>query len=140
MPEPGPSAVLPTDTFDKLFSRLVGHPNGAHTQPAVAQAVDFYGNTTSFMVQTVRNEDGPFVFVTLVDADGSKRFVLPPLVVKLIDRQRDSITTTIRRRHGKRLAAERPMPSGGFTPEARAKALATRKAKAARRHARKAAR
>lgn len=133
------SAVLPTDQFDKMLSRLIGLPNGAHTQPTVVQAVDFYGNTTSYMVQTVKTEDGPTVFVTQVNAIGSARFILPPPVVRLMDRQRDTTTTQIRRRHGKRLAEERG-PSAGFTPEMRAKALATRKRNAAARRARKAVR
>lgn len=133
------SVVLPTDQFDKMLSRLIGLPNGAHTQPTVVQAVDFYGNTTSYMVQTVKTEEGPTVFVTQVNAIGSARFILPPSVVRLIDRQRDTTTTQIRRRHGRRLAEER---GAGFvfTPEMRAKALAARRAKAAKRAARKAVR
>jgi len=59
--------TLPTDQFDKLLSRLIGLPNGAHTQPTVVQAVDFYGNTTSYMVQTVKTEEGPTVFLTQVN-------------------------------------------------------------------------
>jgi hypothetical protein len=133
------SPILPTDQLDKLLSRLIGLPNGASTQPTVVQDVDFYGNTTSYMVQTVRTEIGPTVFVTLVNASGSARFILPPAVIRLMDRQRDTTTTQIRRRHGKRLAEER----GGsmvFTPEMRAKALETRRKKSAARKARKAKR
>ena len=134
------TATLPTDQFDKLLSRLIGLPNGAHTQPTVVQAVDFYGNTTSYMVQTVRTEEGPTVFVTQVNAAGSARFILPPSVIRLIDRQRDTATTQIRRRHGKRLAQERGAVGPVFTPEMRAKGLETRRRKAAQRAKRKAAR
>lgn len=134
------TATLPTDQFDKLLSRLVGLPNGAHTQPTVVQAVDFYGNTTSYMVQTVKTEEGPTVFVTQVNAAGSARFILPPAVVRLMDRQRDTTTTQIRRRHGKRLAEERGGGGTVFTPEMRAKGLETRRRKAAQRAKRKAVR
>lgn len=132
------SEALPTDQFDKLLSRLIGLPNGAHVQPSVVQAVDFYGNTTSYMVQTVRTDEGPTIFVTQVNAAGSARFILPPAVVKTIDRQREATTLQIRRRHGKRLAEERGGTgfTPGFTPEMRAKALATRKRKSADRAAR----
>lgn len=135
-------AVLPTDVFDKLLSRLMGLPNGGHTQPTVVQAIDFYGNTTSYMVQTVRTEDGPTAFVTQVNAAGSVRYILPASVLKLIDRQRDAITSQIRKRHGRRLAEERAATGARpvFTPEMRAKALIARKAKAAKRRARKAVR
>ena len=134
--------ILPTDIFDKLLSRLIGLPNGGHTQPTVVQAIDFYGNTTSYMVQTVKTEEGPTSFVTQVNAAGSVRYILPPAVLRLIDRQRDTTTLQIRRRHGKRLAEERAATGQAmtFTPEMRAKALATRKSKAAKRQARKAAR
>jgi len=123
------SPLLPTDQFDKLLSRLIGLPNGAHTQPSVVQDIDYYGNTTSYMVQTVKSEEGSTVFVTQVNATGSQRYILPPKVLTVIDRQRDSNTTQVRRRHGKRLAEERAangvVPT--FTPEMRRKALATRK-------------
>jgi hypothetical protein len=98
---------LPSDAFDKLLSRLVGLPNGAHTQPGVVQAIDFYGNTTSFMIQTVRTEEGATAFITQVNAQGSVRYILPPNVLAVLNRQRDALATKIRRRHGKRIAAER---------------------------------
>jgi hypothetical protein len=139
------SAILPTDAFDLALSNVTGHPNGAHTQPTVVQALDFYGNVTSFMVQTVKWEDGTTVFVTQVNATGSARFVLPPKVTAIIQRQQDAVSLMVRRRHGKRLAAER-MASGVnpgaalLRPEVRKRALAARKAKAAARRARKDAR
>lgn len=102
------TAGRPSDPFDKLLARLVGLPNGAHTKPAVIQSIDFYGNATSFMIQTVRTEDeGITAFVTQVDASGSVRSILPQSVLAVIDRQRSAITTKLRRRHGQRLAEER---------------------------------
>lgn len=131
---------LPSDAFDLLLSRLIGLPNGAHVQPTVVQAVDFYGNTTSYMVQTVKTDEGPTVFITQVNASGSARFIIPPDVLRVIDRQRDATLTMIRRRHGQRLAETSGGRVGGFTPEMRAKALATRKARAEAKRARKAGR
>jgi len=107
------------------------------------QAVDFYGNATSFIMQTVKWAEGTTVFLTQVNAQGSARFVLPPKVVTLMLRQQDAVTTMVRRRHGQRLAAAAKANGQarvGFTPEMRKKAAATRKAKAAKRAARKAAR
>ena len=101
------TVALPTDAFDKLLSRLVGLPNGAHTQPTVVQAIDFYGNTTSYMIQTVRTDEGVTAFVTQVSAQGSVRYMLPQNVLATIDRQRGAITTKIRRRHGRRIAEAR---------------------------------
>jgi hypothetical protein len=98
---------LPTDAFDKLLSRLIGLPNGAHARPTVVQSIDFYGNATSYIVQTVKTEEGTTAFVEQISASGSARYILPPAVLGALDRQRDSLTTKIRRRHGKRIAEER---------------------------------
>jgi len=136
------NTTLPTDAFDKALSRLTGLPDGAHTQPVVVQAMDFYGNVTSFMIQTVKWDEGNTVFVTQVNADGSARFMLPPRVMTTLLRQQDAVSLIIRRRHGRRLA-EALKASGRqpvFTPEMRAKGAATRRAKAAKRRSRKATR
>ena len=101
------TASRTSDPFDRLLSGLVGLPNGAHTQPAVVQDIDFYGVTTSYMIQSVRTENGVTAFITQVNAQGSSRTILPPAVLAVIDRQRSSITTKLRRRHGKRIAEER---------------------------------
>lgn len=101
------SAARTADPFDKMLSGMIGLPNGAHTKPAVVQAIDFYGNATSYMIQTVRTDEQLTAFVTQVSAAGSVRTVLPTAVLAVIDRQRASITTKLRRRHGKRLAEER---------------------------------
>lgn len=134
------SPILPTDPFELALADKLGHPDGAHTQPSVVQAVDFYGNATSFIVQTVKWAEGTTIFITQVNAAGSARFVLPPKVVQLLLRQQDAVTTQVRRRHGLRLA-ETQRANGvrpTFTKAMRAKALATRKAKAAARQARRA--
>jgi len=134
------SAILPTDPFELALSNLMGLPNGAHTQPTVVQALDFYGNVSRYIVQTVKWEKGNSVFVTQVQGGGvAVNMMLPPSVMAVITRQSDAVTHQVRRRHGKRLAEEAQANGRvvGFTPEMRAKALATRKAKAAKRQARK---
>ena len=135
------SKVLPTNPFDLALSGLMGHPNGAHTQPAVMQTIDPYGNVTSYMVQTVRWAEGNTVFVTAVTArdERPQRYMLPPKVLALIQRQADTVATIVRRRHGKRLAEQRAADGQRpvFTAAMRAKGLATRRAKALKRRARK---
>lgn len=136
--------VLPTDPFEKNLARLVGLPNGAHTQPTVVQSMDFYGNVSSFMVQTVKWDEGVSVFITEVRGGEERpvRVVLPPKVVAAMLRQQDACTRIVRKRHGQRLA-EAQRAEGRvmtFTPEQRAKGLATRRTKAAAKAARKARR
>ena len=101
------TAAQTSDPFDKMLSRLTGLPNGAHTKPSVTQHIDFYGNSTSYQIQSVKTDEGVTVFVTQVDAQGSKRYILPAKVLAAIDRQRASLTKQVRRRHGKRIAEER---------------------------------
>lgn len=103
-----PTKFLPTDPFDKLRSSMIGIPGGAHTKLTTVQHIDFYGHGTDYMIQTVRGPDeGVIAFVTQVDAEGAKRYILPQSVLDAINRQRESITTKLRRRHGKRIAEER---------------------------------
>lgn len=101
------TAARTQDPFDRMLSAMVGLPNGAHTKPAVVQAIDFYGNATSYMVQTVRTDENITAFVTQVNAAGSVRTILPAAVLSVIDRQRASITAKLRRRNGRRIAEER---------------------------------
>lgn len=103
------SATRTTDPFDKLLSTLIGLPNGAHTKPSVVQAIDFYGNATSYIIQTVRTDESVTAFVTQVNAQGAARTILPSAVLAVIDRQREAITTKLRKRHGRRIAEERKL-------------------------------
>lgn len=102
-----PTARLTTDPFDKMLSSMIGLPDGAHTKPAVIQAIDFYGNATSYIVQTVRTDENVTAFVTQVSAAGATRSILPNSVLAVIDRQRAAITTKLKRRAGRRIAEER---------------------------------
>jgi hypothetical protein len=109
-----PTESITKDPYDRLLSSMIGLPNGAHTQPSVVQHIDFYGNATSYMLQTVRSDEGVVAFITQVTAHGSVRYMLPQSVLAVIDRQRDSVTTQIRRRHGRRIAEERK--AAGIVP------------------------
>jgi len=129
-------SLLPSDQFEVTLNRLIGLPNGAHTSASVVQDTDFYGKTTQYIVQTVKTEDGNTVFLTQVNSQGQARYILPPKVLALIDRQRSSTVTQVRRRHGRRIAEERAA-NGQFpviTPEMRKKALETRRTKAKQKH------
>jgi hypothetical protein len=102
------NSPLPSDPFDQQLARLTGLPNGANTSPTVVQTVDFYGNSTTWISQVVKTDEGEYAFLTVVKADAAAaRFVVPPRVLSLMDRQRATTTTIVRRRHGRRLAAER---------------------------------
>ena len=46
------------------------------------QAIDFYGNATSYIIQTVRTDESVTAFVTQVSAQGSVRIPARNLCVK----------------------------------------------------------
>ena len=98
---------MPTDPFDSALERLTGLPGGAHVQPVVVQTRDFYGHSTSWLVQVVKTDEGDNVFLQSVSASGQARIVIPARVLQTIDRQRATVSTKVRRRHGRRLAEER---------------------------------
>lgn len=106
-PEHKVSAARSSDPFDRMLSGMIGLPNGAHTKPAVVQAIDFYGNATTYIIQTVRTDESVTAFVTQVSAQGAARTILPTAVLTTIDRQREAITKKLRSRHGRRIAEER---------------------------------
>jgi hypothetical protein len=93
------------DAFDRLLSSMIGLPGGAHTKLAAVQHIDFYGNSTTYNIQSVKTDEGVTTFVTQVDANGSVRFILPTKVLAAIDRQRASLTKQVRSRNGKRIGA-----------------------------------
>ena len=101
------SASRTQDAFDKLLSSMTGLPDGAHTKITAVQHIDFYGNVTTFNIQSVKTEEGVTTFVMQGDANGLVRYILPPKVLATIDRQRTSLTKQVRSRHGKRIAEER---------------------------------
>jgi hypothetical protein len=128
------SGLLSKDPFDVLLHSLVGRPNGAHVPPSTVQHISDYRHVTAYSVQTVRTELGATIFIEQTSAAGFARYILPPKVLALMDRQRETATAQIRRRHGRRLAEERGLNGRSpFTPEMREKAAAARKRNAAKR-------
>ena len=107
MAEKREQSPLPTDRYDQQLARLTGLPNGAQVAPVVVQTVDFYGRSTDWIVQTVKTDEGDTIFLKSIDADQTVRLVIPARVLATIDRQRQTLTSKVRRRHGRRLADER---------------------------------
>ena len=101
------TAARTQDKFDRLLDSLIGLPGGAHTKLAAVQFRDFYGNVTTFNIQSVKTDEGVTTFVAQMDSTGAVRYILPTKVLAAIDRQRTSLTKQVRSRNGKRNAEER---------------------------------
>ena len=99
-----PSGLLPTDPFDIALRDLTGLPDGAHTLPGTVTEIDDYGHTSSYIIRTVRWANGNTVFIERTAPPA--RFVLPPKVTAAIARQAEAVSAILKRRQGKRLAAE----------------------------------
>lgn len=97
-------ATLPTDLFSKRRRELADDP-GARRAGSTIQAQDFYGNHQAWVVETFRQDGKETVFVIVSDADGGRRFMLPPEVTEKIYSQRDALVAASRRA-GARQAVE----------------------------------
>lgn len=90
------------DTFDKMYGTLDGLPNVIKSRPStVTSVMPLIGKSQTFVVQTLKTEDGNFLFVQLVDAEGRARIVIPPKVAAAIYRQRESLVTRVRKQAGR---------------------------------------
>jgi hypothetical protein len=131
------------DNFDYQLGQYHQLPDAVQTRPATVRSTDLVTSET-FIIQTVRHALGDLLFVEHVARGRTTRIVFPPHVTELIARQRDAVAYLAKQKQGRRLAEaqkdapKRPNPL--LDPKVRAKALAARKAKAAKRKARREAR
>jgi|ERR1043165_716546 hypothetical protein len=97
------------DKFDRVMGALANLPDVAHTKPSTIAVVSpLIGEAQTFIVQTYRQRDeGDHIFLQYVDAEGSKRISIPPAVADAIARQRDALTTKVRKRVAKEQAQAR---------------------------------
>lgn len=97
------------DKFDRLMGSLVGIPDATTTKPTTCVVhTPLIGAAQTFIVQTIRVRDiGDTIFVQYVDDEGSVRLAIPPEVADAIARQRDALTTKVRKRVARDQAAQR---------------------------------
>jgi len=94
--------------YDRILASLDGLPDVTHTSPSTIRNVSFIGTSQTFIVTTYRmKERGDTVFLESINSEGSLRLVIPPPVVDAIVRQRDALTTKVRRKVGKATAEAR---------------------------------
>jgi phage/plasmid primase-like uncharacterized protein len=102
------------DKYDRAMGGLLSG-NSLKTKATTMEEVEPYtGETESFIVQTIRDEKGDHVSVKFIDKDGVKRLILPPKVVLTIIRQRDALSSKLRRNHSK--ASMKARMDAGFVP------------------------
>jgi len=138
-----PASDSGQDNFDHQLGQLHKLPEAAQTRPATVRSTDIVSSET-FIIQTVRFDKGDYLFVEHVAKNRTTRIVFPPHVTEVIARQRDAVAYLAKRKQGQRLAETQQdapaRPNPLLDPKVRAKALAARKLKAAKRRARREAR
>lgn len=100
-----PSGNVP-DAFDRQLAALHDLPDVVRVAPSTVRVVPplGIGGTQLFVIQTMRQrERGDYIFIEL----GATRLVLPPVVARILARQRDALTDKMRSKSAKAVAAER---------------------------------
>jgi len=77
--------------FDRIYGGLLDV--ALKTSPSTIKNVqNLTGESETFIVQTLRHEDGDTICIEHLDASGVTRIALPPKVAAAIARQRESLT------------------------------------------------
>jgi hypothetical protein len=93
--------------FDRAVAGLQGGNNLA-AKPATIEHTDpIVGESETFIVQTIRDQQGDHVVIKFVDKEGVMRLILPPKVVNTIVRQRDALTARGRSNNARATAKAR---------------------------------
>lgn len=100
------------DMFDRTRGGMEMRNDVTRTRVSTVRHVDpLVGNVATFLVESIRTEEGDYAFVEVATKDGNVRVVLPPKVTNALARQRDALTKKVRKRIGRELgisqAAER---------------------------------
>lgn len=90
------------DAFDRIIGSIDGLPDVTKARPtSVTTVMPIIGISQTYVVQTYKGEDGFFVFLQMVDAEGRARIAIPPKVAAAIYRQRDALVKQARKRAGR---------------------------------------
>src|SRR5512134_2010571 len=97
------------DPFDRMLGNLEGLPDVTKSRPTtITTHTPVVGFAQTFVVQTYRQrERGDTLFLQYIDAQGSRRIVIPPAVTDAIARQRDALTGKVRSKVAKATAQAR---------------------------------
>lgn len=104
-------STLPHDEFSRTLSRLLDNP-AALSSASTIDARTMLGHSETWVIRTVRVEGEETLFLQQINAEGGRRFVLPPPVAAALTRQRDQVLTLARRRAARTAVATRRAKRG----------------------------
>lgn len=111
------------DAYDRVIRQLTGLPDTIATKPStIATLTPMLSLAQTWIVQTYRQRDRggdtakskDVIFLQYIDAQGGKRFVIPPDVADAIARQRDALSAKNRSKSARERASERK--AAGLAP------------------------
>lgn len=93
--------------YDRQYAGLLGG-NNLQTKATTVESVNsIIGEAETFIVQTIRDEDGDHIALKYMDKNGNTRLILPPKVCQTIERQHNALTSRSRSIASKAVAKER---------------------------------
>ena len=99
---------MPID-FDRARETVWGAPGfQVRRSTVVSSGLAFMPNAT-YVIETIRTDEGWRVFIQWVDADGGQREVLPDKAVRALWRHYESIMATARRDRAKKASETRKL-------------------------------
>lgn len=103
-----PSPAMPSE-FDRLLANLHDLPDVVKTRPSIERIIPPFGvgGTQLFSIQTIRQGKDVHVFFEFVADGKTLRIAIPPKVGDLMARQRDAVSTMLRRKLSKASAEAR---------------------------------
>lgn len=107
-------SILGSKVFDQTMGFLHKNPDATHGKPSTLRTLTpVKEEPQTFIVQTVRLRDqdgdfkGDYVFIEFVGSEGALRLVLPPDVTACIARQREAVSSRVRKASAKQEAIRR---------------------------------
>jgi hypothetical protein len=79
--------------YDRVYAGLIGGNNLQTKATTIEYVQTVTGETETYIIQTVRAQDGDYIVIKFMDKEGVKRLVLPPRVANTIGRQHNTLST-----------------------------------------------
>lgn len=105
---PEPTYADGPDDFDRQLGTLHGLPDAVDIKNTIDVIEPIVGNAKTYIMRRYRqSEQGDTLFLHVVGKKLNVRLVLPPKVMAALTRQDAVLSTKLRRKNGRRLAADR---------------------------------
>lgn len=95
------------DSFDRLRGQLWDIPGFKRRASTIVTTLPLVGDTSTFVVETIRTEEGYVGFLQAITPTGTFRLVLPDKVLSAMYRHHDSIVAQSKSERAKRASETR---------------------------------